>query len=98
MLTPAEIAELRHAVQFKQRPVDGAPRIGETRLQITQTPKYEALKQQEKLEKMKRSHYRARAMVDSATAARDVRWPESNWEIPDQSHALESHQGVLVNS
>jgi len=31
MLTPAEIAELRHAVQFKQRPVDGAPRIGETR-------------------------------------------------------------------
>ena len=70
-------------IQSHDSPVAiGAPMHGETGLQMGQTPNI-SVNQDNNLQKMKRSPCCGGAMVESEPVASGVRWPKSNWEIPD---------------
>ncbi len=76
-------------IQSHDSPVAiGAPMHGETGLQIGQTPKHEREPRQQSSENEEKPLLRGGAMVESEPVASGVRWPKSNWEIPDTTMLL----------
>jgi len=59
----------------------GAPQLGETCVQITQTPKHAREPRDKSSENVEKPLLRG-AMVTCYPVAGGVRWPKSNWEIP----------------
>ena len=77
---------MRSNIQTNSNPVAiGAPRTGEILQQIAQTPKDERGPTRNSSESEEKPLLRGGSMVDSELAARDVRWPKANWEIPADS-------------